>query len=339
MHDGYSADDAWVMVEDEFLATAQLYTSHLHHAEYQRLKALAAKRQSSSSILRPVNGRSSAEGKKMIESAEKTERIAAGLRKAVGTEEDEQDDPWAQDARLAPLMRMSPMKAPQMLKAMGPGRARTRAAAGLGAQSERSTATKPSVDEGSKDVTQVRSTTEVDGESKRRKIWRNISLEEEDYDDDDLDAPAPVRLKFSSTASQRNEHRLPASRERDKPAITRPANTQKLEKPTEVSHRTTDYLQEIEEAPTSLQEKPRRRPASSRYTSVLQDGFSLPSVQERPRRDRPDHSQPSALLFQDDLVPSRYSKGSGASVMLARRRTERKQEREDKEVIEIPTFL
>ncbi|KAL8949956.1 MAG: hypothetical protein Q9222_003967, partial [Ikaeria aurantiellina] len=30
------------MVEDEFLSTATLYTSHLHHAEYVRLKKLAA---------------------------------------------------------------------------------------------------------------------------------------------------------------------------------------------------------------------------------------------------------------------------------------------------------
>ena len=41
MHPGLNADDIYVMVEDEFLATAQLYTQHLHQAEYQRLKALA----------------------------------------------------------------------------------------------------------------------------------------------------------------------------------------------------------------------------------------------------------------------------------------------------------
>lgn len=37
-------DDRFRMVEDEFLATAQQFTRHLHQAEYQRLKAAAAAR-------------------------------------------------------------------------------------------------------------------------------------------------------------------------------------------------------------------------------------------------------------------------------------------------------
>lgn len=36
------SDHGWIMVEDEFLATAQTFTKHLHHAEYQRQKKLAA---------------------------------------------------------------------------------------------------------------------------------------------------------------------------------------------------------------------------------------------------------------------------------------------------------
>ena len=45
------------MVEDEFLATAQSYTRHLHHAEYQRLKILAKDRNASNitSISRPTD--------------------------------------------------------------------------------------------------------------------------------------------------------------------------------------------------------------------------------------------------------------------------------------------
>ncbi|KAF4549169.1 Hypothetical protein D9617_23g005840 [Elsinoe fawcettii] len=45
IREGYSADDIYMMVEDEFLSTAQLYTQHLHHAEYQRLKKLAKQRE------------------------------------------------------------------------------------------------------------------------------------------------------------------------------------------------------------------------------------------------------------------------------------------------------
>ncbi|KAI4206739.1 MAG: hypothetical protein LQ346_000928 [Caloplaca aetnensis] len=44
MRPGLSHDDIYIMVEDEFLSTAQLFTSHLHHAEYVRLKKLAQAR-------------------------------------------------------------------------------------------------------------------------------------------------------------------------------------------------------------------------------------------------------------------------------------------------------
>ncbi|KAI4172855.1 MAG: hypothetical protein LQ343_003262 [Gyalolechia ehrenbergii] len=44
LHEGLSHDDIYIMVEDEFLATAQLFTSHLHHAEYVRLKNAAKAR-------------------------------------------------------------------------------------------------------------------------------------------------------------------------------------------------------------------------------------------------------------------------------------------------------
>lgn len=44
MRPGLVADDAYVMVEDEFLVTARSFTAHLHYAEYQRLKAVARAR-------------------------------------------------------------------------------------------------------------------------------------------------------------------------------------------------------------------------------------------------------------------------------------------------------
>ncbi|KAI4167135.1 MAG: hypothetical protein LQ348_007719, partial [Seirophora lacunosa] len=45
-------DEIYMMVEDEFLSTAHLFTSHLHHAEYMRLKTLA--RSSSSAAGNPL---------------------------------------------------------------------------------------------------------------------------------------------------------------------------------------------------------------------------------------------------------------------------------------------
>ncbi|KAH9865853.1 hypothetical protein J1614_009440 [Plenodomus biglobosus] len=60
MHKGVSKfdlrDDEWMMVEDEFLETAKLFTRHLHIAEYERLKKTieAKKKQVGNEIPRPV---------------------------------------------------------------------------------------------------------------------------------------------------------------------------------------------------------------------------------------------------------------------------------------------
>ncbi|KAL5116553.1 hypothetical protein ACEQ8H_005549 [Pleosporales sp. CAS-2024a] len=48
-------DDEWMMVEDEFLETAKLFTRHLHIAEYERLKqSIEAKKRDQVQVTRPV---------------------------------------------------------------------------------------------------------------------------------------------------------------------------------------------------------------------------------------------------------------------------------------------
>ena len=73
MRPGLEQDDIWVMVEDEFLSTAHLYTSHLHKAEYLRLKKLARAQNASTiqNIARPVDDRTeqSMESRKKMEGA------------------------------------------------------------------------------------------------------------------------------------------------------------------------------------------------------------------------------------------------------------------------------
>lgn len=59
MHKGVSKfdlrDDEWMMVEDEFLETAKLFTRHLHIAEYEKLKAtIEEKNKEAAEIARPV---------------------------------------------------------------------------------------------------------------------------------------------------------------------------------------------------------------------------------------------------------------------------------------------
>jgi len=116
MKEGLDADDIWVMVEDEFHSTAQLFTRHLHRAEYQRLKRLAKSQNASSiqQIQRPVDARtlqSTESRKKMEGNMQRAEQASAlrnimGVKRLPGREEDEkvEDDPWMRDPRLMGLM-------------------------------------------------------------------------------------------------------------------------------------------------------------------------------------------------------------------------------------------
>ncbi|KAF1930997.1 uncharacterized protein M421DRAFT_418488 [Didymella exigua CBS 183.55] len=47
-------DDEWMMVEDEFLETAKLFTRHLHIAEYDRLKERIEAKKKDAGVARPV---------------------------------------------------------------------------------------------------------------------------------------------------------------------------------------------------------------------------------------------------------------------------------------------
>ncbi|KAL8779263.1 MAG: hypothetical protein Q9213_007035 [Squamulea squamosa] len=111
---GLSHDDIYIMVEDEFLSTAQLFTSHLHHAEYVRLKNAAKARSTtiSAPISRPTDSITAmrAETKKKKEAELRSGRNRAALEKmkadargkiAVTTsdedseEEEAEEAPWA----------------------------------------------------------------------------------------------------------------------------------------------------------------------------------------------------------------------------------------------------
>lgn len=85
MREGFSHDDIWMMVEDEFYSTAKLYTSHLHRAEYQRLKKLAVEREAKTT-LRPVDIREkmSVEGQKSTQREEKGKSVAKAMSKGLG---------------------------------------------------------------------------------------------------------------------------------------------------------------------------------------------------------------------------------------------------------------
>ncbi|KAI4253679.1 MAG: hypothetical protein L6R42_007484 [Xanthoria sp. 1 TBL-2021] len=116
MHEGLTHDDIYIMVEDEFLSTAQLFTSHLHHAEYVRLKNAAKARNSSlhptaNTLSRPTDSITAmrAETKKKKEAEVRMGKNKAALERmksdargniALTSDEDKSEDeedeqPWA----------------------------------------------------------------------------------------------------------------------------------------------------------------------------------------------------------------------------------------------------
>jgi hypothetical protein len=116
MIEGLDGDDRWVQVEDEFLTTAKLFTQHLHHAEYQRLKRQARSKNASAihRISRPVDSTTklSTESRIKIQGAEQRHNQKNTLTNIIGAanlgrrdeSDSEDEDPFMNDPRLAGLM-------------------------------------------------------------------------------------------------------------------------------------------------------------------------------------------------------------------------------------------
>jgi hypothetical protein len=88
-------DDEWMMVEDEFLETAKLFTRHLHIAEYDKLKErIEAKKKEQVQAPRPVvaGSKLSVDGsmKKKAEAQEKRQRKA--IQDVFASQDDEDDE-------------------------------------------------------------------------------------------------------------------------------------------------------------------------------------------------------------------------------------------------------
>ncbi|KAL2374388.1 hypothetical protein RJ035_004947 [Blastomyces gilchristii] len=115
MKEGLDNDDQYIMVEDEFLATAQSFTRHLHHAEYVRKKNETKIKNAKAikALVRPTGVKStlSAESRKNMQSEENSSRHKAALSElkriagrppvdsevedeGIESEEDKDDDPW-----------------------------------------------------------------------------------------------------------------------------------------------------------------------------------------------------------------------------------------------------
>lgn len=193
-----------MMVEDEFLSAAHLYTSHLHKAEYLRLKKLARAQNASTiqNIARPVDDRTeqSGESRKEMEGARQREMGAQAMQNLEGDrrglgrgeDEDEDDDPWMRDPRLAGLM-VQRENSSQLSRITG-AKSKTRASAGY-AQASQSQAvgreTQEDVD--SQEIPPRR----MLPKPQARPAARVVEEEEGEEDSDDLGGPSQSYSKYS----------------------------------------------------------------------------------------------------------------------------------------------
>ncbi|KAA8908839.1 hypothetical protein FN846DRAFT_944391 [Sphaerosporella brunnea] len=136
-----SDDDQWIMVEDEFLSTAQVFTRSLHRKEYQRLQLAAASKNASQikNIQRPVTGTSAMSretlhkreiaAKKQLQEAQLS---AASKNASEDNDSSDDEDPQSEWARseLRILMRGNMNSQASLISLIPHKHIATRAAAG-----------------------------------------------------------------------------------------------------------------------------------------------------------------------------------------------------------------
>lgn len=238
MREGFTEDDIWMMVEDEFYTTAQAYTQHLHHAEYQRLKKAAKERESNNKVIqRPTDGTSklSLEGQRSVARGAQEKSVKEVTRKTSGQQDDfdEEDDadPWL-GTQLAGLMD-SPRKVHRLrAKGMVHGRSVTRASKGFTKSSQLDS----NPDLNHKQETPEHSTRRVSFEdssetravspTSARKQWRekrearHVSTDGEGGEEDDLDAVVQPTLS-TYKKSHLSSMQTPRKNERRDKAMAR----------------------------------------------------------------------------------------------------------------------
>lgn len=333
-----STDNAWIMVEDEFISTAHLFTQHLHHAEYKRLKRIAAQKsvEALNAIVRPVDARTemSVELKKRKEADAKRRAATEALQKSCerrgiqdkrrsDDSEDDEEEMAIGDKNLAGLMVSTGTRKKvdkiRLTSLVGEAKSNTRAAAGYDKQK-----TKPRAVDRPRmyDIPGVH-VEPIPAPIERRYSQEKTSKDEhatESNDEDDLDAPVPAvqrKMPSSSTASapRKPPTSAPAPKQANPPSTTATISPH-LRKNVAIS-----------------------APTTSPSTTASHPNALHPSpIKPPPTPQQPTNPSPSYLF--DDLPQPRTS-----PLALARRRKAREAARKEKEaraVIradEIPTFL
>ncbi|THZ59655.1 hypothetical protein D6C86_05569 [Aureobasidium pullulans] len=315
MRPGWDNDDAWRMVTDEFMSTAQLFTAHLAHAEYRRQKTMARKREAAlggaDAIARPVVGRLSKDGQRKKQG----ELHRAGVKATLKGEhsEEEEDDPWA-GTQIASLM-MSPRKRDTLQPKAAVGRSSTRAAAGFNPARPLDLRGRPITREKTPD------------------IKKEIKIEaDQDSTDDDLDAPALPRSLSRPPRQPRPSSPTPSRPKTDifKPFATPSAAKKSSQRPSSSTTCSSDLSSGRSRTKCASIDREISRPA--------------------PKRTKREPSPPVIKLEPDFGFPSIPQPSQTGSSALARRREARlKREKEEErkiktesqayDVDELPTFL
>ncbi|KAF3043505.1 hypothetical protein E8E12_009865 [Didymella heteroderae] len=102
-------DDEWMMVEDEFLETAKLFTRHLHIAEYDRLKDIIEAKKREAEVARPIvaGAKHSVDGEMKERARVQENRQKKAIRDVFASQGDSSEDDRASN-------RAEPGKAPSI---------------------------------------------------------------------------------------------------------------------------------------------------------------------------------------------------------------------------------
>jgi hypothetical protein len=95
-------DDEWMMVEDEFLETAKVYTRHLHIAEYEKMKEIMEAKKKQAAVARPVvpNAKLSVNGAMKDKAKVQEQRQKKAIRDVFASQNDEDDEEHKQATTL-----------------------------------------------------------------------------------------------------------------------------------------------------------------------------------------------------------------------------------------------
>jgi hypothetical protein len=192
MIEGPEDDDRYRMVEDEFLMIAQRFTTHLHAAEYQRMKAISKSQNADAirDISRPVVGRMTSLVKKKQDRRALAEKQSLALKKAqAGTDQmdgdaTESENDSRQNSSLFGLME-SPRKQATRLDRFTATSTTTRASAGFGGTTPRDV-------ESLSVPKNPLNTLAASNTQNRAKALAEI---DDDTEDDDLDMPVAITMQ------------------------------------------------------------------------------------------------------------------------------------------------